>query len=181
MRIAVQGIAGCFSEAAAAQLAPGSETVYCRTFEDIFKSLAAGTAARGLVPVENTIAGEIAATRKLLAGHPVRVLAETRLRIEQCLIATPGATLAGIGRVFSHPVALQQCGQFLAHHPHWRVEAYFDTAAGVQHIMQEARPDQAAIAGPQAAAVYRAQILARGIGDVVDNFTRFVLVEAKPA
>jgi prephenate dehydratase len=179
MRIAVQGIAGCFSAAAAAQLAPGSEIVYCPAFDDIFFALERGSADRGLVPVENTIAGEIAATRKLLAQHPVRVLAETRLRIEQCLIALPGAILADIRRVFSHPVALQQCGKFLAHYPHWQVEAYFDTAASVQHIMQQALPTLAAIAGPQAAPTYGAQVLVPGIGDVVDNFTRFVLVEAQ--
>lgn len=179
MRIAVQGIVGCFSEAAAAQLAAASEFVYCSTFEDIFLSLQRGHADCGLVPVANTIAGEITATRDLLAAHPVRVVTETRLRIEQCLIGIPGAALTGIRSVFSHPVALQQCGKFLAHYPHWRVEAYFDTAASVQHIMQEASPDQAAIAGPQAAQTYGAQILAHGIGDVVDNFTRFVLVAAQ--
>ncbi|HET9785190.1 MAG TPA: prephenate dehydratase domain-containing protein, partial [Terriglobales bacterium] len=123
-----------------------------------------------------TVAGEIAATRELLAQHAVRVAGETRLRIEQCLIAVPGAALAGIRSVFSHPVALQQCGNFLARFPHWRVETYFDTAASVQRIMHAAMPEQAAIAGPQAASAYGAEVLARDIADVVDNFTRFVLI-----
>lgn len=178
MKVAIQGVAGCFSAAAAAQVEPGAQIVYCPTFEDIFVSIEGGVADRGLVPVENTVAGEIAATRELLARHRVRVAGETRLRIEQCLIGLPGASLAGIRRVFSHPVALRQCGNFLAHHPQWRVEAYFDTAASVQRIMQEARADQAAIAGPTAAAAYGAEVLARDIADVVDNFTRFVLIVA---
>lgn len=178
MRIAVQGVAGCFSAAAARQVAPAAELVYCRGFDDVFAALAQGAAERGLVPVENTLAGEITPVQQLLARHPVRVEAETRLRIEPCLISLPGASLTGIRRVFSHAVALRQCGQFLARHPDWQIDSYFDTAASVQLIMQAGQPEQAAIAGPQAAAPYGAAVLVRGIGDVADNFTRFLLIAA---
>ncbi|MGH9479695.1 MAG: prephenate dehydratase domain-containing protein [Terriglobales bacterium] len=206
MRIAIQGARGAFSEQAARQLlaaarppisgrppdaptpsrkrvgGPGgraAELVYCRSFEDVLATLAAAAAECALLPVENTVAGPVRAAQALLARAPVRVEAETRLRIELALIVRPGGALEQVRRASSHPVALAQCGRFLAAHPAITPEPGWDTAGSVEDMMASGDAALAAIASPWAAAVYGAEIAAAAIGDCRDNFTRFVLVRRR--
>lgn len=177
MRIALQGVPGCFSQQAAERLRPNAQPVYCRRFEDMFAALANGRAEAALVPVHNTLAGEIAPTQALLRRHPSRVTAEIRLRIELCLMIHPTSTPARIRRVLSHPVALAQCGRFLRQHSAWQPVPYFDTAASAGHLMLRRDLVSAAIAPLRAVQVYGARMLQRGIGDTKDNYTTFQLIE----
>ena len=176
VRIAIQGIAGSFSEAACLALHPRARIVYCRDFSDLFLALADARAQQALIPVSNTLAGEIPATRRLLARTPHRVIAETRLRIAPALIIRPEAALADIRQVLSHPVALLQCRRLLALHPAWRARPFFDTAGSVAEIMRRADPTRAALASPHAAALYGAKIARRGVGDRRAHFTKFLLI-----
>jgi prephenate dehydratase len=84
--------------------------------------------------------------------------------------------LKQIRRVFSHPVALQQCRDFFRANPAIRAYPFYDTAGGVKHVMNEASGDAAAIAGAHAAGEYGARILRRGLEDDKQNFTRFFLI-----
>ena len=49
------------------------DTLPCRTFEDIFESLDEERATKGVVPVENSLAGNINLTYDLLLDHDFRV------------------------------------------------------------------------------------------------------------
>ena len=88
-------------------------------------------------------------------------------------------------RVYSHPVALEQCRNFFRTHPRVRAVPFYDTAGAVKHLVETEMRDAAAIAGPQAAAVYGARILQRGLEDDKQNYTRFFLIRkaagARPA
>lgn len=176
MTIAVQGIAGCFSEQAALQLRPGAEIVCVHAFADIFALLAAGKVDRGLVPYENTLAGPIGEAQDLLRQQAVRVEDEVRLRIVHCLMLHPASSIERVRRVLSHWAALQQCGLFLAQHPEWQVVPFFDTAGSVEEIMRTGALDAAAIASARSAEVYGARLALRDIGDQSNNFTRFFLI-----
>jgi prephenate dehydratase len=98
------------------------------------------------------------------------------VRVVHNLIGVPGAALAGVRRVYSHPVALAQCELFLRAHPGLEAVAAYDTAGGVKMIMEAGRRDEAAIAGASAAAVWGAEILVAGIESNPQNFTRFVVL-----
>ncbi|MGH9483484.1 MAG: prephenate dehydratase domain-containing protein [Terriglobales bacterium] len=174
MRVAVQGIAGCFSSAAAAVLAPGAELVECQSFADVFAALRRRRAECAVVPIENSLVGVIAPVQRLLAEHPARRLAEHTLPIEQCLIIPSQVAIAEVRRLLSHPVALAQCSRFLARHPEWQSSTFFDTAGSV--LEANRHDDTAAIAGAAAAAAYGARVVERGIGDREDNATRFLLI-----
>ena len=104
---------------------------------------------------------------------------ETLLRIRHNLIALAGATLGDIDRVFSHPVALAQCRRFLAAHPRMESFAFYDTAGSVKQLVELRDRHAAAIASEAAAHYYGAKILAAGIEDNPENFTRFFLVRRK--
>jgi len=153
--------------------------VACPDFDGIFAALAEGRAERGLLPVENSIAGPIEEAQALLAQHPVRVVADLRHRIELCLLLLPDAPRAGVRRVLSHPVALRQCGRFLQQ-AGWLIEPFFDTAASAREIMRRGQSDWAAIAGPRAAAAYGARVAKRGIADHRQSLTRFLLLAPRP-
>jgi prephenate dehydratase len=93
------------------------------------------------------------------------------------LIALPGAKLGDVRRVFSHPVALDQCRDLFARNPKLEPVPFYDTAGSVKHVVAEGLRDAAAIASRRAAEVYAGKILKAGIEDDKKNFTRFFLIE----
>lgn len=177
MRVAFQGEPGAFSEAAAIQLlGHGITTVPRATFDAGFRAIGEGAAAAVLAPVENSLAGSVVRVFDLLLESRLAIVAETILPIEMQLIALPGASLEGIRSVASHPMALAQCERFFAAHPQWKRVPAEDTAGSVREVLSRGDKSCAAIAGRRAAEHYHGVILAEGIQDNAENFTRFVLL-----
>jgi prephenate dehydratase len=181
MRVAFQGEAGAFSEAAAVQLL-GEQiaTVPRPTFDAAFRAIAEGAADALLVPVENSLAGSVVRVYDLLLESDLTIIAETILPIEMHLIASPGSSLADIRAVSSHPMALAQCERFFAAHPRFKRAPAEDTAGSVREVLASGDKSHAAIAGRRAADHYHGAILAESIQDNAENFTRFVLLIPVP-
>jgi prephenate dehydratase len=177
IRVAFQGEAGAFSEAAAVQLL-GEEivTVPRPTFDATFRAIREGAADALLVPVENSLAGSVVRVYDLLLESALTISAETILPIEMNLIACPGAALSDIRSISSHPMALAQCERFFGQHPHIQRIPAEDTAGSVREALARGDKTHAAIAGKRAATRYRGQIIAEKIQDNAENFTRFVLL-----
>jgi prephenate dehydratase len=176
-RVAFQGEPGAFSEAAAIQLLGDAiSTVPRATFDAAFRSIEEGAADALLAPVENTLAGSVVRVYDLLLQSRLIIVAETILPIEHHLIACPGATLQGIRSVASHPMALAQCERFFSTHPDLKRVPAEDTAGSVREVLSRGNKSGAAIAGRRAAEHYHGVILAEGIQDNAENFTRFVLL-----
>ncbi len=177
LRVAIQGERGSFSEQAATEfLGRRISVLPCATFPAVFSMLRRREADRGVVPIENSLAGSVHENYDLLLEHRFWVEAEINLRIRHMLIARRGVTLRQVKEVHSHPVALAQCRKFFERHPKLQPVAAYDTAGSVKMIVEQGRTQAAAIAGRAAAAVYGARILARNIEDDARNFTRFLLV-----
>ena len=181
MRIAFQGEAGAYSEAAVAEhWGPQAEAVPREAFEDVFAAVETGACEAGLVPIENSVAGSIHRNYDLLLQHSLSIVAEHYLRVQHCLIAWPGVALADIRRVISHPQALAQC----EHHLHAlggvKVEPVYDTAGGVKLIREQQDRATAAIASRRAAEVYGLAVLADNLEDDPANFTRFLAIAPQP-
>ena len=175
--VGFQGAPGAFSEAAAVALLGAVPTRGYRSFDELVAAVDRADVEFALIPCENTIYGPIARTYDLLGSHSaVRIVDETTHRIEQCLIGLEDATVPALDRVVSHPVALEQCRAFLDAHPHVRAEAAEDTAGALLEIVERGDPRVAAIGPAFAAERYGAAILARGIQDDPENFTRFFLI-----
>jgi prephenate dehydratase len=102
------------------------------------------------------------------------------LRVAHNLIAPKGTQLAAVRRIYSHPVALAQCEDFLrklrSDIPTLEVLPAYDTAGAVKMVIENSRHDEAAIASRIAASTYRGQILAAGIESNPQNFTRFFIM-----
>jgi prephenate dehydratase len=176
-RVAFQGEPGAFSEAAAFQLLGDAITTVPRaTFDAAFAAIKDGAADALLVPVENSLAGSVVRAFDLLLESSLQIVAETILPIEHHLIGCPGATLAAIRAVASHPMALAQCERLFTDHPSWKRVPAEDTAGSVREVLARQDKSLAAIAGQRAADHYRGVILAESVQDNAENFTRFVLL-----
>jgi len=172
--VAFQGERGAFSEEAARKLLGSSiEVLPCQRFEDVFRALDRKKVQAAVIPIENTLHGSVHENYDHLLHFKLPIVGETNVRIVHNLIAPAGVPLSKIRRVFSHPVALNQCLDFFARNPQFEKVPFYDTAGSVKMLVSERLPDAAAIASAVAAETYGARILRRSIEDDRKNFTRF--------
>jgi len=179
MKIAIQGEAGSFSHQAAMRMVPRCLIVPCARSLEVFDRLERGSVAAAVIPIENSLAGSVAEHLDLLLTRRAFILQEFRLRIAHNLIAARDVKKSDIRRVYSHPVALDQCRDFFRRHPHIQPVPFYDTAGSVKHVIETRLPDAGAIAGRQAALVYKGRILVSGLEDDKRNFTRFFQIRKK--
>jgi prephenate dehydratase len=179
---AYQGEPGAYSEEAAwAMLGEAARLLPCRSLGDMFDAVAERRARHAVLPIENTLAGTVPRAYELLLERHLSAAAETRVRIDHVLAGLPDADPAQVRRVLSHPVALDQCRRFLAARPHVEAVPVFDTAGAVSMALDDRAGHTAAIASRRAAAVHGAAILAAGIQDHHENWTRFLLLTTAAA
>ena len=179
--VAFQGERGSFSEEAAYKLLGHRARVLpCETFAGIFESVASGKTRFCLAPIENTLAGSVHENYDLLLKHDLHIVGEVNLHIVHNLIALPGVKLRDVRQVYSHPVALAQCGRFFSEHSNLQKVPYYDTAGSVKMLTERKLRDAAAIASGTAASFYRAKILKLHLEDHRENYTRFLLLSKKP-
>jgi len=174
--IAFQGEPGAYSEQAIRRhLGLEVQTLPCKDFAAIFDAIHSDQASKGMLPVENSLAGTVIPAYDLLVDHDLRIQAEVILRVEHCLMASPGTRLSEIRRARSHPQALSQCEKTLQR---MNIEPviYFDTAGAARDLAANPEQGTAAIASELAAQTYGLEILARGLEDLAHNFTRFFLL-----
>jgi prephenate dehydratase len=173
----IQGELGAFSQEAVRQLLGGrAQVAPYPTFEAVFRALRAGKIGAAVIPMENTLAGSVHENFDHLLHFDVRIAGETNLSIVHNLIAPPGVPFSAIRKVYSHPVALNQCLKFFARHRKLERFPFYDTAGSVKMVMEQRAPDAAAIASSVAARIYGGTILKRSIEDDRRNFTRFFLL-----
>src|ERR1700685_264232 len=103
MKIAIQGELGSFSHEAAEAMLPRATIVPCARSLEVFERVKRGTVEGAVIPIENSLAGSVAAHLALMLGREVHIEREFRLRIVHNLIALPGSRFGDIRRVFSHP------------------------------------------------------------------------------
>ena len=180
MKIAYQGEPGAFSEAAARRVDPDAPLIPCRSFDEVFDTVQAGTAAYGVLPIENSIGGSIHRNYDLLLERNLPIVGEVELPVVHHLLALPGATLDGLRRVYSHPQGLAQCERFLRTLTNVEIIATYDTAGSAKMVADAGLIDAGAIASARAGEVFGLQSLAASVQDFDDNVTRFLVVGAAP-
>lgn len=177
-RVTIQGVSGCFHDAAAREYFANEEvtTIPFDTFQDMFEALAYDASLIGIVAIENTIAGSLLQNHELLRQSNLRIIGEYKMRISHVLCALPGETIDNLTEVNSHPMALMQCEQYLRRHPNLKIIEKFDTAGSACEIAEKQLKGHAAVCGEYAANLYGLNILEKGIETNKRNFTRFLIV-----
>ena len=196
LRVAYQGIAGAFSEAAVERaFGPQSSAVPCHTFGDVLDTLLDGQAEHAVLPIWNSTIGSVAGACAAIDARAAAIVQERTLDVDirLCLLGRPGATRDGLRFVGSHPAALAQCARLFADRTLVACDAY-DTAGaacelacfGDPAIMPRWYDDLdvrepstlGAIASAAAADRYGLTILARDVHDRAGNHTRFAVLRA---
>ena len=177
-RVAIQGIAGSFHDIAAREYFKDEEIeiVPCETFAQVFQTMKSDTSLISLVAIENTIAGSLLQNHQLLKNSGLKIAGEHKLRIKHNLVAIAGQSVEDIKEVYSHPIALMQCGDFLGQNKGIKAIEYDDTASSAKMIAELNETGKAAICGEEAAQIYGLEILAKGIETNKRNFTRFLVL-----
>ncbi|MFT6069868.1 MAG: prephenate dehydratase [Bacteriovoracaceae bacterium] len=174
MKIAFQGTRGAYSEEALYQFFGETkvEAVGYELSEQVGDALESEEVAMGILPVENSIAGNVAINMDLLYQHRFFVIGELYLPIHHCLMARPGVHLKDLKTVHSHPVALEQCRDFLNKH---NIKAIpdFDTAGASKNLVERKSVDQGTISSRLCAEYYGLEILDDDVQKVKHNITRF--------
>ncbi len=151
------------------------------TFKDLLEAVKNEHIAYAVLPIENTTAGSINESYDLLARMDLALVGEEIQKVDHCLIALEDVPLGNIRRIYSHPVALAQCSEFLTSLSNCHVEAFRDTALSVAKVKDEQDLSQAAIASEEAARLYGLPVLRRGLANQRQNYTRLVVVAREPA
>ncbi|MEE9287974.1 MAG: prephenate dehydratase [Bacteroidota bacterium] len=176
-RVSFQGERGAFSEQAAqAFFGRRIVTVPLQGFQDVFESVTNRKAGAAVIPIENSLFGSIHQNYDLLQRYDLKIIGEIKLRIVHCLLAMRGVRMRGIKRIYSHPQALGQCEEFLSRFKNLETVPAYDTAGAAKMIREHRDMEAAAIAGLQAARVYKLSVLRRNLESNHQNYTRFLVL-----
>ncbi|PXF41651.1 Arogenate dehydratase/prephenate dehydratase 1, chloroplastic [Gracilariopsis chorda] len=178
--VAYQGEPGSYSEEAASQFFTKRSLTTnfypCNSFKQMFAALHKGLVQRAFVPIENLLAGTIHQNLDLLLRYSnLKIVGELDFRINHCLVASDGVKHSDVKVVRSHFMALNQCTHYLQEY-NLTSEVAYDTAGSAKAISEQNSMDSAAIASRRAADMYNLNVLAEGIGNDNDNYTRFLVL-----
>jgi prephenate dehydratase len=177
-RVSIQGYEGSFHQVAARQFfGKNVEVIPCANFRDVVKIASSKKESDGgVMAIENSIAGSILPNYNLLQKSSLRIVGEVYLQIKQNLLVNPGVKLDDIREVHSHPMAIQQCLEYLDKF-NWKLIETEDTALSAKHVHQHKSKHIAAIASKLAAELFQLHMIAPNIHTMKNNYTRFLILE----
>ncbi len=179
LKVAYAGVEGAFAENAARRIFPDGQTVAYPDFRCAYEAVEKGECDCCVLPLENSYAGDVAQVMDLGYFGSLYINGVYDVRICQCLLGTPDATLEGITAALSHPQALSQCAGFLSQRNITPRECS-NTAVAARQVAESADPTVGAIGSPEAAALYGLKVLASAINESAGNTTRFAVFSRVP-
>ena len=174
LKIAYSGIEGSFAAMAVGGIFPEAEKISCRTFREAYDAVGNGHAEAAVLPIENSYAGEVGQVSDLMFSGSLQVIGVYELSISQCLLGVEGSSVESIKTVISHPQALEQCGEYIAHHGFESIP-YENTARAAKEVSDRKDVAVGAIASSETARLYGLSILQYDINESSQNVTRFAV------
>ncbi|SHJ22769.1 prephenate dehydratase [Arenibacter nanhaiticus] len=180
LKIAIQGIKGSnHHQVARDYFGDEVDLVECSSFDLLVEHLLNKTADKGIMAIENSIAGSIIPNYALVFSNNLHIIGEHYLNIHHNLMVLKGQTLDDIKEVHSHPMALLQCKDFFRNYKHIKLVEDVDTAETAKRIQEGRLMGVAAIAPKVAAELYGLEIIEANIQTIKDNSTRFIVVKTQ--
>lgn len=174
--IAYPGTVGSFSHGAAQSVFDDGVCVACETFPEAAQMVVDGQADYALLPMENSFAGAVLPTYSLLEKLPLHIVGETMKAVRHHLLGIPGASLADIRHIASHPQAIAQCDAFLQTLQNVQIIPSVNPAISAREVAAQGDNTRAAIASAEAARKYGLVPLAENIQTSQHNTTRFFIL-----
>ena len=175
MKIAFSGIKGAYAETAAKITFPGEEIIPYSSFSRAYKAVSDGKCDYGILPIENSYAGDVSQVLDLLYFGNLNIVKVVEMPIKHCLLGINDADINNIKKVYSHPQALEQCKNYIEN-AGYEIEAMSNTAMAAKAVAMGIDATIAAIAGKETAKLYGLSVLDSDIGDSPDNTTRFATI-----
>ena len=180
LKIAIQGIQGSnHHQVAIDYYGDKIDLVECLSFDYLVDQLLNGVADKGVMAIENSIAGSIIPNYNLIFHNGLHIIGEHYLNIHHNLMVLKGQTIDDITEVRSHPMALLQCKKFFRQYPQIKLMEDVDTAETAKRIQEGQLKHIAAIAPKVAAELYGLDIVSSDIQTIKNNATRFIIVKTK--
>lgn len=178
LKVAIQGIKGSNHHQVAKDFYGDEiELLECLSFDAIIDYLSNGTADKGIMAIENSIAGSIIPNYNLVYHNNMHIIGEHYLSIHHNLMVLKESKLENIKEVHSHPMALLQCKEFFKKHPGIKLVEDVDTAETAKRIQDKKLLHIAAVAPKMAAELYSLKIIAPEIQTIKNNATRFIILK----
>ena len=177
MKVAIQGYEGSFHDIVAREYFGGEIVIVpCDTFKEVAALVERGEVERGVMAIENSIAGSILPNYRLLQNDNLQVAGEAILTIRQNLLTLPGVQLEDIREVHSHHMALMQCDEFLES-KRWRLVETEDTALSAKQLAADGDTSRAVVASRLAAELFGLEVKVADIHTIKNNYTRFMILK----
>lgn len=178
LKVAIQGIKGSNHHQVAKDFfGDNIDLLECLSFDAIIEHLQNGTADKGIMAIENSIAGSIIPNYNLVYHNNMHIIGEHYLNIHHHLMMLKGNTFDSLEEVHSHPMALLQCKEFFKKYPKVKLVEDVDTAETAKRIKECQLTNIAAIAPKVAAELYNLDIIASEIQTIKNNATRFIILK----
>ncbi|HUP26486.1 MAG TPA: prephenate dehydratase [Candidatus Limnocylindrales bacterium] len=178
--VAYLGPEGTYShEATLKMFGVTADLVPHMSLPEAVRSAEKGTTDVVLLPIENSTEGAVIETHRLLLKSDLKVCAELIIPINHCLL-TKARKLSDIKVIHAHPQALGQCREWLQLHVPG-AELINEASNGQAALNVKKKSKHAAIAGPQASAIFDVPVLVSGISDSANNYTRFIVLRQSAA
>lgn len=180
-RVVYLGPEGTFSYFAGIEhLGHSAELTPKPNMEEIFRAVADGQAELGIVPLENSLQGTVGQNLDLFMRYPVYIQAEITSRISLALLSQK-SKLSEITRVYSHPKALGQCGDWLQTNLPNAPRLPMTSTAAAARLASERQDGTAVLGNARLADMFGLRILAEHLEDLPDNWTRFLIIGPTPS
>lgn len=134
----------------------------------------------GILPIENSIAGEVRDSIDLINTKNIHIIGEVRHKISHNLLGVKGSRIEDIRNIYSHDQAFMQCSQFLSKHE-WHLNRMTNTAISGKYIAAEGKKENACIANMKTKEVYGLELLKKNINNEEENYTRFFIISNEEA
>ena len=175
-RVVFQGAEGAYSQAAMIQyFGEGVNCFHVDTFRDAMLAIDEGSADFAVLPIENSSAGIVSEIYDLLVEFENYIVGEQIIPINHCLLGCAGTKISYIKTVYSHAQSLMQSAHYLQEKG-WQQISMKNNAFAAQKVAEDKNPTEAAIASEYAAKVYGLEILEKGVNDLKENSTRFIII-----
>ena len=174
VRVAYSGVPGAFAHIAAGKIFPDAVLTAFGSFREAYDAAACGDCDYAVIPIENSYAGEVGPAMDLMFDGELYVTGVYTLPITQNLLATPGARIADVRRVVSHPQAISQCESYIRSRG-WEVMTAENTAVAARMVAEAKDPTTAAIASAETAALYGLDVLDHDVNESTVNTTKFAV------
>ena len=175
LKVAYSGVEGAFAHIAAGRIFPESNRISCKDFKAAYESVVNGENDVVVLPIENSYAGEVGQTIDLIFKGSLYINGIYELEIHQNLLGVPGATVADVKKVVSHPQALSQCHGYIKLR-NLDTEEANNTAGAAKSVAEAKDKTVGAIASLETAQVYGLEVLESNINKSSENTTRFAVL-----